>query len=116
MMRSKVVLPEPLSPMRATNVLLCTVPSYGGRRWWFQCPRTIGRQIKLDWPIASPADVTEDCRVAAVASSCRPNRHTADRDGGFGDDLVCLFRAPLLDGPLNRPRVLVSEAVGDTAF
>jgi hypothetical protein len=29
---------------------------------------------------------------------------------------VCLFRAPSLDGPLNRPRVLVSEAVGMQRF
>ena len=47
---------------------------------------------------------------AAVALSCRPS--AADRDGGFGDNPVCLFRAPSLDGPLNRPHVLVSEAVG----
>ena len=45
-------------------------------------------------------------------SSCCPNRRAADRDGGIGDDPVSLFRAPSLDGPLNRPHVLVSEAVG----
>jgi len=27
--------------------LIWTVPTYGGRRWWFQCPQTGGRTTKL---------------------------------------------------------------------
>jgi hypothetical protein len=30
--------------------LLWTVPTYGGRRWWFQCPRTGRRTTKLFLP------------------------------------------------------------------
>jgi hypothetical protein len=30
--------------------LLWTVPTYGGRRWWFQCPRTGRRTTKLYLP------------------------------------------------------------------
>ena len=30
--------------------LLWTVPTYGGRRWWFQCPRTGRRATKLFLP------------------------------------------------------------------
>jgi hypothetical protein len=30
--------------------LLSTVPTYGGRRWWFQCPRTGRRATKLFLP------------------------------------------------------------------
>jgi hypothetical protein len=30
--------------------LLWTVPTYGGRRWWFQCPRTGRRTAKLFLP------------------------------------------------------------------
>src|SRR5260370_18825098 len=30
--------------------LLWTVPAYGGRRWWFQCPRTGRRATKLYLP------------------------------------------------------------------
>ncbi len=30
--------------------LIWTVPTYGGRRWWFQCPRTGRRTTKLFLP------------------------------------------------------------------
>jgi hypothetical protein len=30
--------------------LLWTAPTYGGRRWWFQCPRTGRRATKLFLP------------------------------------------------------------------
>jgi hypothetical protein len=30
--------------------LVSTVPTYGGRRWWFQCPRTRRRTTKLFLP------------------------------------------------------------------
>jgi hypothetical protein len=30
--------------------LIWTVPTYGGRRWWFQCPRTYRRTTKLYLP------------------------------------------------------------------
>jgi hypothetical protein len=30
--------------------LVCTVPTYGGRRWWFVCPRTARRTRKLFLP------------------------------------------------------------------
>jgi hypothetical protein len=30
--------------------LTCTVPTYGGRRWWFLCPRTGRRTTKLFLP------------------------------------------------------------------
>jgi hypothetical protein len=30
--------------------LLCTAPTYGGRRWWFQCPRTGRSATKLFLP------------------------------------------------------------------
>jgi hypothetical protein len=30
--------------------LIWTVPTYGGRRWWFQCPRTGHRTTKLYLP------------------------------------------------------------------
>lgn len=30
--------------------LVSTVPTYGGRRWWFQCPRTGRRTTKLYLP------------------------------------------------------------------
>jgi hypothetical protein len=30
--------------------LVCTTPTYGGRRWWFICPRTARRTTKLFLP------------------------------------------------------------------
>jgi hypothetical protein len=30
--------------------LIWTVPTYGGRRWWFQCPRTYRKTTKLYLP------------------------------------------------------------------
>lgn len=30
--------------------LVSTVPAYGGRRWWFQCPRTYRKTTKLYLP------------------------------------------------------------------
>jgi len=35
--------------------LIWTVPTYGGRRWWFLCPRTGRRTIKLFLPIEGMA-------------------------------------------------------------
>jgi hypothetical protein len=36
--------------MRYRVPLLWTVPTYGGRRWWFQCPRTGRKVTKLYLP------------------------------------------------------------------
>jgi len=59
--------------------LLWTVPAYGGRRWWFQCPRTARRTSQTADSISGAARAT----ASATPANAR------DASIGFSDGPRC---------------------------
>jgi hypothetical protein len=80
--------------------LVTTTPPYGGRRWWFLCPSTGRRMMKLHLPYGASAFASRQAyslgyAVQREGASARARRRARKARGRIGGSANLLERLPM---------------------